>query len=166
MVKPIVKDIFTLVQPCEPATPMDVNGAAKTCWTPSWTTARSPGMAANMIGYTKRIIVIKNIDNGDAVQLMFNPEVIEKNDLYPAEEYCICLERRHTAKRYETIVVKYQDEHFQEQTASFSGFLAPHRPAPDRPLQQLGHLIWSSTFPAPGTAATRPACSPTTRATP
>ena len=120
MVKPIVKDIFTLVQPCEPATPMDVNGAAKDLLD----TFLDNGKVTGMIGYTKRIIVIKNIDNGDAVQLMFNPEVIEKNDLYPAEEYCICLERRHTAKRYETIVVKYQDEHFQEQTASFSGFLA------------------------------------------
>ena len=124
MVKPIVKDIFTLVQPCEPATPMDVNGAATDLLDTFLDNGKVTGMAANMIGYTKRIIVIKNIDNGDAVQLMFNPEVIEKNDLYPAEEYCICLERRHTAKRYETIVVKYQDEHFQEQTASFSGFLA------------------------------------------
>ena len=124
MVKPIVKDIFTLVQPCEPATPMDVNGAAKDLLDTFLDNGKVTGMAANMIGYTKRIIVIKNIDNGDAVQLMFNPEVIEKNDLYPAEEYFICLERRHTAKRYETIVVKYQDEHFQEQTASFSGFLA------------------------------------------
>ena len=111
MVKPIVKDIFTLVQPCEPATPMDVNGAAKDLLDTFLDNGKVTGMAANMIGYTKRIIVIKNIDNGDAVQLMFNPEVIEKNDLYPAEEY-------------ETIVVKYQDEHFQEQTASFSGFLA------------------------------------------
>ena len=124
MVKPIVKDIFTLVQPCEPATPMDVNGAAKDLLDTFLDNGKVTGMAANMIGYTKRIIVIKNIDNGDAVQLMFNPEVIERNDLYPAEEYCICLERRHTAKRYETIVVKYQDEHFQEQTASFSDFLA------------------------------------------
>ena len=124
MVKPIVKDIFTLVQPCEPATPMDVNGATKDLLDTFLDNGKVTGMAANMIGYTKRIIVIKNIDNGDTVQLMFNPEVIEKNDLYPAEEYCICLERRHTAKRYETIVVKYQDEHFQEQTASFSGFLA------------------------------------------
>ena len=104
MVKPIVKDIFTLVQPCEPATPMDVNGAAKDLLDTFLDNGKVTGMAA--------------------VQLMFNPEVIEKNDLYPAEEYCICLERRHTAKRYETIVVKYQDEHFQEQTASFSGFLA------------------------------------------
>ena len=103
---------------------MDVNGAAKDLLDTFLHNGKVTGMAANMIGYTKRIIVIKNIDNGDAVQLMFNPEVIEKNDLYPAEEYCICLERRHTAKRYETIVVKYQDEHFQEQTASFSGFLA------------------------------------------
>ena len=112
MVKPIVKDIYTLVQPCEPATPMDVNGAAKDLLDTFLDNGKVTGMAANMIGYTKRIIVIKNIDNG------------EKNDLYPAEEYCICLDRRHTAKRYETIVVKYQDENFQEQTASFSGFLA------------------------------------------
>ena len=124
MVKPIVKDIFTLVQPCEPATPMDVNGAAKDLLDTFLDNGKVTGMAANMIGYTKRIIVIKDIANDGAVKLMFNPEVIEKNDLYPAEEYCICLERRHTAKRYETIVVKYQDEHFHEQTASFSGFLA------------------------------------------
>ena len=124
MVKPIVKDIYTLVQPCEPATPMDVNGAAKDLLDTFLDNGKVTGMAANMIGYTKRIIVIKDIDNGDTVKLMFKPEVIEKNDLYPAEEYCICLERRHTAKRYETIVVKYQDEHFKEQTASFSGFLA------------------------------------------
>lgn len=121
MVKPIVKDIFTLVQPCEPATPLDVHGAAQDLMDTFLDNGKVTGMAANMIGYTKRIIVINN--NGTP-QLMFNPEVIRQEGLYPAEEYCICHERRHTAKRYDTIEVKYQDTQFQEQTATFTGFLA------------------------------------------
>ena len=62
MVKPIVKDIYTLVQPCEPATPMDVNGAAKDLLDTFLDNGKVTGMAANMIGYTKRIIVINNED--------------------------------------------------------------------------------------------------------
>ena len=121
MVKPIMKDIFFLGQKSEKATRADLQVGKDLEDTLEANREGCVGMAANMIGYTKRIIVI---NNEGTIQLMFNPEVIEMNGLYPADEYCICLERRHTAKRYETIVVKYQDEHFQEQTASFSGFLA------------------------------------------
>lgn len=46
MVKPIVKDIFTLVQPCEPATPMDVNGAAKDLLDTFLDNGKVTGMAA------------------------------------------------------------------------------------------------------------------------
>ena len=124
MVKKIIHDPVFLSKKSVDATEADKQVVTDLLDTLKANLDRCVGMAANMIGYTKRIIVIKDIDNDGAVKLMFNPEVIEKNDLYPAEEYCICLERRHTAKRYETIVVKYQDEHFKEQTASFSGFLA------------------------------------------
>ena len=121
MIRNICTDRFFLMQPSEPATAADLPVAQDLRDTLAAHRQGCVGMAANMIGYTKRIIVI---NNEGTIQLMFNPEVIEMNGLYPADEYCICLERRHTAKRYETIVVKYQDEHFQEQTASFSGFLA------------------------------------------
>ena len=121
MIRDICKDEAFLAQKAETATAEDLDTAQDLLDTLAAHREGCVGMAANMIGYTKRIIVI---NNEGTIQLMFNPEVIEMNGLYPADEYCICLERRHTAKRYETIVVKYQDEHFQERTASFSGFLA------------------------------------------
>lgn len=121
MVKPIIKDVEFLAKECEKAVPADIHGAAKDLMDTFLDIGNVTGMAANMIGYAKRIIVIN--DNGTP-KLMFNPEIIDAQGLYPAEEYCLCLSHRHIAKRYETIQVKYRDVNFAEQCETYTDFLA------------------------------------------
>ena len=46
------------------------------------------GMAANMIGERKRIIVF---DNDGEYMTMFNPEIVKSSGLYETEEGCLSL---------------------------------------------------------------------------
>ena len=80
------------------------------------------GMAANMIGITKRIIAIN--DNGKYT-VMYNPEIVSKSGAYQTEEGCLSLlGGPRPCTRYKTIRVKYQDERFTRRTASYTGFTA------------------------------------------
>ena len=80
------------------------------------------GMAANMIGQLKRIIVF---DNEGAPILMFNPEIIKASGEYEAEEGCLSLlGGPRKTKRYEKIKVQYQTEQFQTRLKTFSGWTA------------------------------------------
>ena len=80
------------------------------------------GMAANMIGITKRIIAIK--DNG-RYTVMYNPEIISKSGAYQTEEGCLSLlGGPRPCTRYKTIRVKFQDERFTWRTANYTGFTA------------------------------------------
>lgn len=80
------------------------------------------GMAANMIGVKKRIIVF---DNNGEYMVMFNPEIIEKYDEYEAQEGCLSLlGGPRNIKRYKVIKVKYQDINLKEYTKTFVGFSA------------------------------------------
>ena len=80
------------------------------------------GMAANMIGVRKRIIVF---DNEGTYMTMFNPEIIKKSGLYDTEECCLsllggpCL-----CKRYKTIKVQWQTDDFQMRIKTFTGWPA------------------------------------------
>ena len=79
------------------------------------------GVAANMIGVSKRIIVF---DNDGAYMTMFNPEIIKYAEPYETEEGCLSLEGKRKTKRYRTIKVRYQNERFQVRLQSFSGWPA------------------------------------------
>ena len=79
------------------------------------------GMAANMIGVLKRIIVFN--DDGKYV-VMYNPEIVKTKDFYEAEEGCLSLEGMRAAKRYKSIKVKYQNENFDVRIKTFTGFTA------------------------------------------
>lgn len=80
------------------------------------------GMAANMIGVTKRIIVF---DNDGEYALMFNPEIIKKSEPYQTKEGCLSLlGQPRPCKRYKTIKVKWQTSDFQTRIKTFSGFTA------------------------------------------
>ena len=80
------------------------------------------GMAANMIGVTKRVIVFS--DNGKYT-VMYNPEIVSKSGAYQTEEGCLSLlGGPRPCTRYKTIRVKYQDERFAWRTASYTGFTA------------------------------------------
>ena len=79
------------------------------------------GMAANMIGVTKRIIVVN--DNGKLLE-MFNPEIIGKSGEYQAEEGCLSLTGVRKVTRYKNITVRWQTRDMKEQVGMFAGFTA------------------------------------------
>ena len=63
------------------------------------------GMAANMIGVNKAIIVF---DDEGTLREMFNPEIVYRKGLYLAEEGCLSLQGQRKAKRHKTIKVQWQ----------------------------------------------------------
>ena len=80
------------------------------------------GMAANMIGVRKRIIVF---DNEGEYMTMFNPEIIKKSGPYDTEEGCLSLlGGPRKCKRYQTIKVKWQTAEFQTRIKTFTGWTA------------------------------------------
>ena len=80
------------------------------------------GMAANMIGVRKRIIVF---ENEGTYMTMFNPEIIKKSGPYDAEESCLSLlGGPRPCKRYKTIKVQWQTAEFQTRIKTFTGWPA------------------------------------------
>ena len=79
------------------------------------------GMAANMIGENKRIIVF---DNEGAYMVMFNPEIVKKSGPYEAEEGCLSLSGTRRVRRWRSVKVQYQNEKFQLRFKTFTGWTA------------------------------------------
>ena len=79
------------------------------------------GMAANIIGERKRIIVF-NVGKTNVV--MFNPVIVKKDKPYETEEGCLSLIGERACTRYENIEVEYQDIKMRKQRSKFSGFTA------------------------------------------
>lgn len=77
------------------------------------------GMAANMIGVSKRIIAVS--DNGKYI-LMFNPEIIKGYGEYETEEGYLSLDGERKTKRFKTIKVKYTTDKFKTTTRTFTDF--------------------------------------------
>ena len=121
MQKPIVKDVIFLGQKSLPASPEDIPAADDLTDTLRANQKICVGLAANMIGVKRRIIVFS--DNGVLIE-MFNPEIIKKSGEYTAEEGCLSLEGTRTATRYRTIKVQWQDRTFQTRTGIFTGWTA------------------------------------------
>ena len=122
MVRPINRNILSLGKPSEAATPSDVYVGDDLLDTLKANANACVGMAANMIGIHKRIIVFHN---GLFAEVMFNPEIIAKSDAYETEEGCLSLlgaPRKTT--RYQVIKVKFQDGSFLWKTKSYAGFTA------------------------------------------
>ena len=122
MIKPIIHDPIFLGMKSEFATKEDLPVARDLLDTLAANKDHCVGMAANMIGERKRIIVF---DNGGSYMTMFNPEIIKKSGPYQTEESCLSLlGGPRKCKRYKTIKVKYQTEKFDTLTKTFSGFPA------------------------------------------
>ena len=121
MVKQIVRDIFFLGQPSEPATKADIQVGKDLQDTLQANRERCVGMAANMIGVKKNIIIV-NMGFIDIV--MFNPVIVSKRDMYETEEGCLSLPGKRKAKRFRSIKVKYQNEAFQTRLKTFTGWTA------------------------------------------
>ena len=121
MVKPIVKDTFFLSRRSEPATAADLDAARDLLDTLAAHREGCVGMAANMIGVARRIIVF---DNEGSYMTMFNPEILRRDGPYEAEEGCLSLSGTRKTKRWRTIKVRYQNERFQLRFKTFSGWTA------------------------------------------
>ena len=121
MIREIMKEESFLAQKAEPATLEDLPVAQDLLDTLEANKEHCVGMAANMIGVNKRIIVF---DNEGTYMVMFNPEIIKQSGPYQAEEGCLSLEGTRPAKRWKSIKVRYQNEKFQERFKTFTGWTA------------------------------------------
>ena len=121
MIKPIMKSEFFLRLPSEDAGPDDAVIGQDLLDTLHEHEHECVGLAANMIGVRKRIIVFD--DNGTA-ELMFNPEIVHASSEYSTKEGCLSLVGQRPCRRYRKIRVSYQDESFKTCQKSFSGFTA------------------------------------------
>ena len=121
MVREIMRDEAFLAQRADPATQEDLPIAQDLLDTLAAHKDGCVGMAANMIGVNKRIIVF---DNDGAYMVMFNPEIVKKSAPYQAEEGCLSLAGTRKAKRWKSIKVQYQTEKFQTRFKTFTGWTA------------------------------------------
>lgn len=121
MIKPIVKDIFFLRRKAETATREDIQVGIDLQDTLRANREACVGMAANMIGVNKRVIIV-NMGFVDAV--MFNPVLIKKDTPYETEEGCLSLTGVRKTTRYENIEVEYLDMNWKKQKQKLSGWTA------------------------------------------
>ena len=128
MIRPIMHDVIFLAQPSLPATPEDLDSAKDLLDTLAFHANECVGMAANMIGVSRRIIVF---DNEGEYMTMFNPEIVKSSEPYIAEEGCLSLSGKRQVKRCRSIKVRYQNERFQTRMKTFR----------DWPAQIIQHEI-------------------------
>lgn len=121
MIRSVVKDVLFLGQKSEPATKDDISIIDDLMDTLEANLEHCVGMAANMIGVKKRIIVFTI---GDFIVPMVNPIIVSKEKLYETEESCLSLSGFRKTKRYETIEVEYLDRDFKKHKDTFTGFTA------------------------------------------
>lgn len=121
MIRPIMKSTLILSRPSAPATAQDASVAQDLLDTFAANRRGCAGMAANMIGILKRIIVVDC--EGEAL-LMYNPVIESSSNPYGTEEGCLSLEGLRPATRYRNITVLYEDENFSPRKRSFSGYTA------------------------------------------
>ena len=121
MERPIVRDPIFLARRSIPATPADVPLAQDLLDTLKAHRDGCVGMAANMIGEAKRIIVF---DREGEYMTMFNPTIVKCSGPYETEEGCLSLPGQRKAKRYRSIKVQYQNERFQTRLKTFTGWTA------------------------------------------
>lgn len=118
MIRPIVTSPIALRMPSVDAGPEDAAVGQDLLDTLAAHTDSCVGMAANMIGQRKRIIVVS--DGGRAL-LMYNPRIIERANPYHAEEGCLSLPGTRSAERWRRIRVSYLDDAFRPVTRAFTG---------------------------------------------
>ena len=116
-----MRDVFFLSQKSEPATETDRQVALDLLDTLKAHTHECVGMAANMIGVRKRIIVV---NMGPIDVAMLNPVIVKKTGLYETEEGCLSLSGSRKTERYREIELEYQDLNMQKHRQQFSGWTA------------------------------------------
>ena len=122
MVRDVVHDPILLGGKSEAATADDLEIARDLLDTLIANKDACVGMAANMIGVKKRIIVF---DNEGVYMTMFNPEIIKASGAYDTEESCLSLlGGPRPCKRFKSIKVRWQNEAFQTRIKTFTDWTA------------------------------------------
>ena len=122
MVREIVRDVIFLRQKSETAAKEDIAIANDLLDTLKAHAHHCVGMAANMIGETKRIIAVKS---GNTYLVMLNPEIVKKSAKeFKTSEGCLSLDGERNTIRHDWIEVKYRDMDFKKARQKFSGFTA------------------------------------------
>ena len=122
MIKELMHDPIFLAQRSMPATKADLPAAQDLLDTLIAHNEECVGMAANMIGVLRRIIVF---DCDGTYMTMLNPEIIRCDGEYETEEGCLSLlggPRR--CRRYKTVKVRWQTAELQTRVKNFSGWTA------------------------------------------
>lgn len=121
MICEICKDEFFLRLPSREATAEDMDIARNLLDTLEAHSDGCVGMAANMIGVSKRIIAF---DCEGTYMVMFNPVILKKEGAYQTEEGCLSLSGTRQTERYQSIKVQWQNEKFQTRVKTFTGWTA------------------------------------------
>ena len=122
MVRELMHDPLFLARKSAPAAAEDLEVARDLLDTLEFHKEGCVGMAANMIGVTRRIIVF---DNEGSYMVMLNPEILKAEGEYETEEGCLSLlGGPRKTKRFRKIKVRYQNLQMQVRIRSFSGWTA------------------------------------------
>ena len=126
MVCALIHDPLFLACKSEPATKADLPLARDLMDTLIAHHETCVGMAANMIGVSKRIIAFRDESvPSPGYMLMFNPEIIDRSGPYETEESCLSLlGGPRKCLRYRTIRVQFQDEKMKVRTKIYHGWTA------------------------------------------
>ena len=121
MVQPIIHDPIFLARPSLPAEKDDMQVVEDLIDTLKAHLDECVGMAANMIGVRKRIIVMAK---GPMIVAMMNPVILSKSGEYGTEEGCLSLEGKRKTIRYRSIKLSWQDVQMREHVGMLDGFQA------------------------------------------
>lgn len=121
MVREIIHDPMFLARKSEPANENDRQVITDLLDTLRANLDCCVGMAANMIGVRKNIIVVHT---GWYQKVMINPRILSGKKAYTVTEGCLSLTGERETNRYEEIEVHYLDESFRERRERFTGMIA------------------------------------------
>ena len=121
MIKSIVRDVFFLGQQSDPATRQDLAVGQDLMDTLAANRDRCVGMAANMIGVRKRVIIVAV---GPAAIVMYNPVIVKKDTPFDTEEGCLSLNGVRKTTRYQNIEVEYLDSAWKMRRQKYTGWIA------------------------------------------
>lgn len=126
MIQNLIHDPKFLAQVSEPAGPSDLQTARDLLDTLTAHSETCVGMAANMIGVSKRIIVFLDESGPEPkYTLMLNPEILKKSGPYETEEGCLSLlGGPRPCRRWKTIRVRFQTLDFKTHVKTYTGWTA------------------------------------------
>ena len=121
IIKKIIRDPMFLAQKSVDATEADKQVITDLMDTLRANLDHCVGMAANMIGVSKNIIVVAA---GPFQFAMINPVITKKTGAFQTEEGCLSLDGVRLCTRYKEIEVDYLDTNFKKQHGKYIGWTA------------------------------------------